>query len=1036
MVVHILILILCCLFGCQSEQAQSSMDSTISIVVDMAVDRTGDEGLVESRDTMVSRVDAEVADSGGADMGERIDAEIIADARVALDAEAAFDVSQPVDADLDMSTMVDPDAELDMSAMMDTDGSMESECGEEAYLETIDGQISCVQCSEPCAHGEVEETPCTESTNRSCTPCPFETYDHDQDPQTACLDCTMRCLPGSEETQTCTAVTDRVCDLCVDGTFDDDRSPSTPCVACSPACEPGFTDARGCSGSLDRVCVPCEAGTFDDDGDSNTACVDCTDVCAFGETEVGRCTPQTDRSCEPCRIGRFDHDVDPSTACEACQPPCTPDNEESQACTPTTDRRCDGCQDGQYVLNDSCQQCTQCPAGTHLTAECTPSTNTQCTPCEDMFYDHDASALTACIACSPPCDVSQTERIACSPTTDRVCSGCRPGEVLSQAGDCEACAIGTYDHDSDEETACQSCTSCEQDEIRWGTCGGTQNVSCAACGSNPSEAYYPPIMPGDPFGGSCGSVDPDCTQVVDVVIFYTPAFFAMINEDSAYLEGLASHVVFMANKSLEQSMLPPNMRYRFLGVQRFEYEERDQLKSDLMWLRNNAHYQSVRRSWGADLGLFLLGTQGYGGYAYSNNATAVADRERGIAVIDGYYLLGDFARCGTTYETPAHELGHILGAAHRASMFQNPTGIRFGYHNQEPLYRRNEAFGLPVDQHDLQFYTLMSYASYKNELDRTTGCPNCQQLSVFSSPNLWWFFNPIDPLYGYCLEVQVNGEGQVELVCNGLDAWVEEGGEYVINMDVAHRLAPEVLLERAVPLGVDEPTHLDPQDGVTPITEPFSTRNRERVQSRWSMKATNARPLAALDDCPLGCASIHRISCAVGRQTCGDCLPGYFEVDDNCLGRVELNADDAVSDGKYLRTDVSLDHSEDELVLDVALSPGTTVHRIELYLMTLDELGELDYSWVNIGSTIWVASQAPLHTFTLYAVRANGEEVEVGNETTEEIVINDSSAQKDHVLSYALSLSPAVDDVASIKLVLESESAYGFNVSELRVFGE
>ena len=1062
MIIQLLFLVLCCLIGCQSEDERSEMDSTTQTVSDMAGERVGDVGAIEVPDAMGSVLDAMVVDHGRTDMSEAIDAQLVADMGTPVDAEVVADMGTPVDAEVvadmgtpvdaevvadmgtpldaevvaDMDTPVDAEVVADMMTVADVDAAMEAGCGEEAYFETIDGQSRCVQCRAPCVNGEVEVRVCGDSTDRACEQCPFETYDHDQDPQTACLDCTMRCLPGTEESQTCTAVTDRVCEFCIEGQFDHDRSPTTSCMDCSEPCEPGFTEVRGCAGILDRVCARCEPGTFDHDHDSSTVCVACTDACAFGETEARGCTAQGDRTCASCVAGFFDHDADPSTVCEACQVDCTAGSEQSQACTPTTDRRCDGCEDGQYLQNGSCEQCTQCPGGTYLTADCTPSTNTECMLCDPMFFDHDANALTACIACSPLCDASQFERVACSPTTDRACSGCRPGEVITQSGECEACALGTYDHDADEDTPCIDCTVCSPNQIRWGTCGGTQDVSCAACGSNPSDAVYPPVMPSDPPGGSCGPVDPDCTQVIDIVIFYTPAFFGMINEDLAYLEELASHVIHMANKSLEQSMLPPNMRYRFLGFQRFEYEERDELKSDLMWLRNNDHYQSIRRSWGADLGLFLLGTQGYGGYAYSNNSNAVADRERGIAVIDGYYLLGDFDRCGTTYETPAHELGHILGAAHRASMFQNPTETQYGYHNQEPLYRRNEAFGLPVDQHDLQFYTLMSYGSYKNEFDRITGCLTCQQLSVFSSPNLWWFFDPIDPLYGYCLEIQVNGEGQVELVCNGADAWVVEDGEYVINMDVAHRLAPENLLQRAVPLGVDQPTHLDPQDGVTPITEPFSTRNRERVESRWHMKATNVRPLAALDDCPLDCQAVYRITCAVGRQVCGDCLPGYVEDGDNCLGRVELHSDDAVSDGKYLRSDVSLDHSEDELVLEVALSPGATVHRIELYLMTLDELGELDYSWVDIGATIWVASQAPSHAFTLYAVRANGEEIEVGNASTPEIVINDASPQKDHILSYGLTLSPAVDDVTSIKLVLESESAFGFNISELRVFGE
>ena len=80
--------------------------------------------------------------------------------------------------------------------------------------------------------------------------------------------------------------------------------------------------------------------------------------------------------------------------------------------------------------------------------------------------------------------------------------------------------------------------------------------------------------------------------------------------------------------------------------------------------------------------------------------------------------------------------------------------------------RRNWAYGLPVDQHDLKFYTLMAYANYQlPNGDDNGGCDGCVHLPVFSSPDLWWFFNTTDTNHGYCLVIDDTDTTNIQLQC-------------------------------------------------------------------------------------------------------------------------------------------------------------------------------------------------------------------------------------------------------------------------------
>ena len=324
-------------------------------------------------------------------------------------------------------------------------------------------------------------------------------------------------------------------------------------------------------------------------------------------------------------------------------------------------------------------------------------------------------------------------------------------------------------------------TECGAGAYEFEPCSAVSDRTCATCSSNPTGIVAEMIDRNDPQAISCSDADPFCISTIDVLVLYTPAYKAILNDDLDAVIQSANHAVNTANEALKQSLISPEKRFRLVAVEEFPYEERDDLKGDLMWFRNNPHYQATRRAHAADVGVVLFGTAGFGGLAYSNYATTTAFVERGVLVIDGTYLLPDFDDCYKAMNTVGHELGHILGAGHRASQYMSPNGTAYGYHNQEPLYRRNEAYGLSVSQHDQKLYTLMSYANHKNANNTNVACFDCVQYNAFSSPELWFVFEPTDPLYGSCLVIDDSDSTAIQLHCDVDDAWVLMEEEYVVN---------------------------------------------------------------------------------------------------------------------------------------------------------------------------------------------------------------------------------------------------------------
>ena len=719
---------------------------------------------------------------------------------------------------------------------------------------------------------------------------------------------------------------------------------------------------------------------------------DCDDCAGIWDTDT----------CIPCEAEAYNHDDDPHTPCITCSAPCSIGVDEAVACTSTSDRVCGGCGDGFFASGAGCQQCDTCVQGETQTASCGGSSNTQCS----------------------------------------------------------ACDFGTWDHDADPLTECIQCTSCGSDKIAFGICSPTSDISCETCGTNPANIETVIIDPEKTTRDECPELDPNCLETIDVLVLYTPAFINDFYQgDEEQMAELIHYWFYLANEANTNSFLTPAERYRIAGIIPFPYEERENIESDLIWLKHNPYYQSLRKSKGADVGLFILGTAKYGGYAYASGIGSYYD-DFGVVAVEGAFMTDSFDwstvgvanNCGNQF-TAAHELGHILGANHLASFYaniENSTSSVSAYHNQEINYRRTAAFNLPVSQHDLKFYSVMSYSDYKDSEDRTQACPECVQLPFFASPDLWWFFNPTDPLYGYCMFIEENSNGTINMICEGEEIWAigdelwswqlqKYKRSYVINQEKIVTLDPQEIVDRAVPLGVDNPSYNDPNSGET-VQLMFQTRNRDAVLNSWWDKANNASPLAPASECTYDCGQMNRANCAIDSSDCGVCLPGYIEVDNSCLGRLEIDKTNPLHDERYENSGIYVHAPGDNIEINIDLARVSSIYQIEIYLGTVDDSGQTHFDWADVGHTTWLANPAPKHRFEIYGMRTNGEEFLVAeSDGTNNVLKESGGEQNNHTLSYLFSLSTVERNISAIKIILgvdaANTSSYGMSLNEVRIFG-
>lgn len=575
----------------------------------------------------------------------------------------------------------------------------------------------------------------------------------------------------------------------------------------------------------------------------------------------------------------------------------------------------------------------------------------------------------------------------------------------------------------------------------FGTCTATTDVLCHAC----TDASHAPLATVNPLAqnpfADCVAGDPLCLESIDVLVFYDHTALADFGGDVDALHGWVQNALRFANEANDNSLFSPQQRYRLAGLRPFDRSPRQDSISTMVQLRFNQYYQSIRRSTGADVSYFLIGNLTFGNGQTYYMFSGLDYPERAVIVVKSGFTAHP-NQCGSNRNRTitAHELGHINGAAHnRAIGGGNGTGSAYAYHNQEPFYRRNEAFGLEVSQHGEQFYTLMSYPSYRSgpEYNSRANCPPpCKRIAAFASPELWHFLNPRDPLYGYCLVVQTNNDQTVRLSCQTRQPWSEINGSYVLDPAQMVDLPTQELLNRAVPLGRDTPSFVHPETQEL-IVDTTSTRSRDKVIETWPRRAAAAMPLDPR--CNQQCGQANRITCSAGENVCGSCLPGHFEFSDTCYPRVETHAENPLHDEHYIPSGVfAAPNSAHSSIIELA-APSDLI-AVEVYLHTTNAEGAFDDGWAQgpengVGFTFGL-SAAPAHRISVWGVHPDNSETLIGNQDTDGVVARDSNGQHDHALTYLFHLPAWRENLVRIRVEVASESQeYGFGINEVRSFG-
>ncbi|KAK3591334.1 hypothetical protein CHS0354_028441 [Potamilus streckersoni] len=413
------------------------------------------------------------------------------------------------------------------------------------------GSISSSQCVAICNPGFFR------NTSGICLSCPVGTYQPSTE-QTSCISCpsgtTTNQVASISQTQ-CVGVCGAgfflhalgFCQACSLGTYQPSsgqmsciscqsgtttlQTASTSSTQCVALCNPGFF--RIANGT----CQACPLGTYQSSTEQSS-CISCpsgTTTNQIASTSLAQCVGicsagffiNTVGNCQACPVGTYQSSSGQSS-CVSCQSGTTTLQTGSTSftqCVATcasgffraTSGNCQVCPVGTYQPNIEQSFCLSCPSGT-TTNQVSSVSQTQCVAiCTAGFYISSIGNCQACALGTYQPSSGQTSCISCQTGTTTLQIGssnsaqclaiCSSGFYRNTSNSCQSCPVGTYQPNT-EQTSCISCpTGTTTNQVA--SSSQTQCIAICIAGfftSSPGNCQVCPIGTYQPLSGQTSCI--------------------------------------------------------------------------------------------------------------------------------------------------------------------------------------------------------------------------------------------------------------------------------------------------------------------------------------------------------------------------------------------------------------------------------------------------------------------------------------------------------------------------------------------------
>ena len=479
-----------------------------------------------------------------------------------------------------------------------------------------------------------------------------------------------------------------------------------------------------------------------------------------------------------------------------------------------------------------------------------------------------------------------------------------------------------------------------------------------------------------------------------MLVVYTQRALSIAGSKQRIEDDIRCSAGQLTNGVFAASFLGDDQFVRLVGVEPVCHTERGyHLQEELQWVAASGEVAKLRASTGADVVVLITGTSNYGGMALNNPSYRDPEDSAPWAfVVVEYFAFGTvFGTNNHDGSTIAHELGHLLEAAHDERQYNLPPvtpSNNFGY-----LHFPDEGVEPPY------FRTLMSYKGFRNTEEHPTPngaayfhCTDCDQIGIFASPALFHIHSTEaaaavghGELAGHVCLVPDTSSYNTDCVCTSQGC-----SDGYVASDPGSPSGSEVFLLECRPLGtahrfnnsetISKSVTWSDLEAIGVVAGTARNNNRCTVIDFLEIiKHHTVVPLPSAQ-CAHNCASLNRVSCTSMGDGCGVCSPGFGSSGGPDEGEAcvpQLGYPSPFGDGSNCAAPifrpsavaVGIDHTDWTEHMHQLPGNGMAydVTRVELQFVALDDNGDETWEWGERIYRSWLPPVPPSYEWRLYA---------------------------------------------------------------------